>query len=449
MSESVDLKNASILFFLRIVNNTKCREKLTTNKPYEDDNTFFIFLLVIAGLNLVLNGLCVQIFRHPLWKNSAMSSLLKGLSLIEVFFGLSTLLHIVYYFIDITIIFDLNKQVLDGIKEMPSEIYTEAVKGRMYSTVVQCFLQWQMAFWQISRNWSVVLMAAYRYDVVCRPLNHVTLFQQHRVKYMHLLVILLSSIFTLPRAFERNYYICWPAGNIYEPGSKEDDSMKLKSLYHLCYNAIAYFLVQILGPVFCVSVLSFFVIRAIAKRRHFHKNRKQQTLPMRGNAPQKPEKLRPGGDKLVLALCFTFFLMEMPSFFSKIIQSLDDYNVFGKFANVMIYFDSTMNVIVYMLSNPTFRIVFMKIYGPYFKWCKCICGEEQLVELEQDPDKECKAVDTITRIDVAMEGKVLKHRNEMRRKSRDPSRENDASQDIINSHKQVDDIDQFANNIHE
>ncbi|VDL88492.1 unnamed protein product [Schistocephalus solidus] len=233
---------------------------------------------------------------------------------------------------------------------------------------------------QIARNWSVVLLAAYRYDSVCRGIGRVSAFSRVSIRVIMSLVSVTAFLIALPRIFETRTFFCYSNAQIYQ----EEYLLAASPVYQMVFIGITTFVVQSGGPVICVCVLSFFVVRQISLRRKYRRRNqsalyKHASITLKESSddanvnrcvPARPvERSQPSGDKLILALCFTFFVLETPAFFSKILnaylrQNFPLHDVYlSVIANLLIYLDSTFNVFVYMASNPTFRQVTRQVIG--------------------------------------------------------------------------------------
>lgn len=360
-------------YLLYVLTRSGCeKSQIKVDEYNEIFQIYKILVLVIAPINVLLNGISLKIFGHRLWKNSSTSAILKSLSVFEICFGSSLFLH------------TINNKILETYTHLDN--YTTAnltEKERMTSaklvasmTVSQQILSGFLFTFQISRNWSVVLLAAYRYDAICRKLGTVSSFPRERIPWIMTATMILSGLFALPRLFEMKSFICIPTVMIYH----EEPLLAGNLMYQLLYLGIGTFIVQSGGPVLCVCILSFFVIRKIALRRKFRKQN-QRTVFIAANknednsgaaqqtATKVVERKLPSGDKLMLALCFMFFILETPAFFSKILSSYTSANYptldvyISVIANFLIYLDSTANVFVYMGSNPTFRTVAKLMLG--------------------------------------------------------------------------------------
>ena len=122
--------------------------------------------------------------------------------------------------------------------------------------------------------------------------------------------------------------------------------------YSYLYLSTVIFLFQSGVPVFCVGLFSSLVLRVFWERQKF---RSMRQMRQRGSS----------SDKLMIALSVTFFALEMPSFFSKVLSQsnlppiVDSYLV--NISNLCIYVDSTLNIFVYLISNPTFRSASLRV----------------------------------------------------------------------------------------
>ncbi|VDP65143.1 unnamed protein product [Echinostoma caproni] len=413
--------------------------------------------LILGPVNAILNGVCVHIFKHPAWKQSAMSRILKGLSIVELCMGISLFLFAMLYAqnsntvqkTDLIINFT---QTEPNSSLPPSHEAIRKNRDRAFVHTIAWFLSMTvfsrcLVAFQVARNWSVVLLAAYRYDRICRPIGTGTALPRERIPGILIATIALSFVVVLPRVFELGIVICDISGQY-----AGDQVLLLRDpIYQIVYLGIVMFVVQSGGPIICVCVLSAFVIRLIAKRRKIHKMNEQKSarrllsiqhssrarasgqdsgpgLPGDGNGTttsasnlncsnsqenennhknndewNKPASRQPGmnnsenvdrtsnmlaltspidrpspaGDKLIFAVCITFFILETPAFFSKILNPYLEKHYFqldlwlSVIANVLVYLDSTLNAFVYMASNPTFRKV---AYDEFVKYRSRLTG---------------------------------------------------------------------------
>ncbi|CAL8087508.1 unnamed protein product [Calicophoron daubneyi] len=383
-------------FTLFVVNNSlNCRRPVFAEEiPLL--NFYRAAGLLLGPVNAILNGICIHIFRNAAWKKTAMSRILKDLSVIELCMGISLFLH--------ALIFQQNstsnttspdqnnsdQQSLLTQAEKDEEARNTFIKSIAASLLMVVFSRCLLAF-QVTRNWLVVLLAAYRYDKTCRPIGTGTALPPKRIRIILIIVISLSFLVVLPRVFETAFVLCRHDGRFAE----EKPLLLKSSVYQIAYLGVVMFIVQSGGPVICVCVLSAFVIRLIAKRRKIHRLNEQKSARhiltqqqnkqskrgsgqdsqtpetrsslIENNGPAMKQVFRerppPSGDKLIFAVCITFSILETPAFFSKILNPyLEVRNpladlVLSVIANLLIYLDSTMNAFVYMASNPTFRKV--------------------------------------------------------------------------------------------
>ncbi|VDK72982.1 unnamed protein product [Dibothriocephalus latus] len=354
-----------------------CQNETLPTNPYKAIYDVYTYItLVLSPLNVVLNGFSLRIFTHRAWKNSTMSCILKTLSIFETCFGLCLLLH--------TLSHSLLENYVSGSdgNEWLASVFTISTQRRIgiFLMAFHPILSGALFAFQIARNWSVVLLAAYRYDSVCRSIGRVSAFSRVSICVIMSLVLAAAFLIALPRVFETRAFFCYSNAQIYN----EEYLLAASRVYQMVFIGIITFIVQSGGPVICVCVLSFFVVRQISLRRKYRR-RNQSALYHHVSAalkdpsdaananrstPARPvERCQPSGDKLILALCFTFFILETPAFFSKILNAYLRNNFplhdvyLSVIANLLIYLDSTFNVFVYMASNPTFRQVTRLVMG--------------------------------------------------------------------------------------
>ncbi|BHF70664.1 obsolete signal transducer activity [Sparganum proliferum] len=354
-----------------------CQNETLPMNPYKAIYDVYTYItLILSPLNVILNGFSLRIFTHRVWRNSTMSCILKSLSIFETCFGLCLLLH--------TLSHGLLEKYVSGYggKEWLEAVFSISTQRRI-GVLLLAFhpiLSGTLFAFQIARNWSVVLLAAYRYDSVCRSIGRVSAFSRVSIRVIMSSVLVAAFLIALPRVFETRTFFCYPNAQIYH----EEYLLAASPVYQMVFLGIITFVVQSGGPVICVCVLSFFVVRQISLRRQYRRQNqsalyRQVSLTLKKSSedakasrctPARPvERSQPSGDKLILALCFTFFVLETPAFFSKILnaylkQNFPLHDVYlSVIANLLIYLDSTFNVFVYMASNPTFRQVTRLVIG--------------------------------------------------------------------------------------
>ncbi|TNN07575.1 rhodopsin orphan GPCR [Schistosoma japonicum] len=403
---SEDVSYPFILNLFIINKSTTCTEM--ESLPVSGLFSFYRAIgLLLGPLNTLLNGLCVHIFNHSLWKKSVMSRILKGLSIIELGMGLSLFIHALIFSQNSTSshsqqnVFNINNTINNTYTNYDQQIpyqhqfelnYTEtnAYIKTICSFFIMTISSRLLVAFQISRNWSVVLLAAYRYDQICRPIGTPSAFPRERIRYILMIIFSLACFIVIPRIFESGIVVCYISGSV----SNDFPLLINYKLYQILYLGLVMFIVQSGGPVICVCVLSAFIIRIIAKRRRFHRekekrsarnllrrqtmeietnqtnlknninnNNNQIVLQRNSNGLTKDliERPAPSGDKLMFTVCITFFILETPAFFSKILNPYleQDYPLIdltlSVIANLLIYLDSTLNAFIYMASNPLFR----------------------------------------------------------------------------------------------
>uniref|UniRef100_A0A1I8HFG8 G_PROTEIN_RECEP_F1_2 domain-containing protein n=1 Tax=Macrostomum lignano TaxID=282301 RepID=A0A1I8HFG8_9PLAT len=147
------------------------------------------------------------------------------------------------------------------------------------------------ATFQLARNWTLAALSLYRCEAVCRSMARVKLFRKETSVRIVVFIGAMCSLIMLPRLFEAYEAVLWA-------------------------------------------------------RKRF---RETQNMRQRQS----------GTDKLIIMLALTFFVLEMPAFFSKLLFSFKalptDVDVLlSRTANTMITLDSSLNIFIYLFSNPTF-----------------------------------------------------------------------------------------------
>ena len=183
-------------------------------------------------------------------------------------------------------------------------------------------------------------------------LSTLCLPQDGRIFHLLLSIGLLAFVVVFPRFFEAYEVICETdsssiqADSYYNILRLQANPLVENAAYNYFYLSTVVYLLQSGVPVICVGVLSAFVTQALWERQKF---RSAHNMRQQNNS----------SDKLMIALAVTFFVLETPSFFSKVLSQSNLNPVVDallvSISNLCVYVDSTMNIFIYLLSNPTFR----------------------------------------------------------------------------------------------
>nr|ANO39065.1 GCR101 [Schmidtea mediterranea] len=291
-------------------------------------------LLILPILSMVLNGFCLFIFFDKIWRKSTLSILLKYLSATEIAFNFSGFICTITKFIDYPSIGYFSKLFW---------VFVLQVGTFSVSTALIC------------RNWTILHLAAFRFESICRPLSSRKLYTNKYSPRVLWLTYVLAGIFAFPRTFE------------YEPSFCKGELSLNPGLikyhwYEYGYQGSLIFIIQTAAPVAITSVLSFGVMKAIFKMKKFRQSCSKK-FHKKHNAVS--------GDFLMIFICFAFFILEIPSFFSKVLKSylmkhqkFTEDILLATMGNLLVYLDSVINIFVYIISNPTFRERSKNLFQP-------------------------------------------------------------------------------------
>lgn len=319
------MSNISSLFLIDFISD--CHFFTQTNTAYD---IYRYITLILTPLSIVSNCFAFIIFKQPVWKKSVMSKILQTLSVFEMLFNICVL---------------LEASIRPKIDDQHSSLI-----GLIIFIYVMTAAKVLMIVFLIARNWTVVILAAHRYESVCRPVGSCRYIRSDNIKIIFSCIVILSIVIALPRMMETKIEICQPTLSI----TRFVPLFIASRWYLYLHTGLLLFFMQNGGPVILVCLLSSFVLRVIKKMKKLRKS--HLNLNDKGGASQ------PSGDKLIVILCAAFFVLETPAFFSKILHHYFEFQGYtqlnmhiGLLANTLIYLDSIINIAVYVISNPTFR----------------------------------------------------------------------------------------------
>lgn len=283
-------------------------------------------LLVLPIISIILNGFCLFIFFDAIWKKSILSTLLKYLSATEIVFNFSGFLYGITKFID-----------------YPSISYF----SKVFWVLVLQIGTFMVATSLICRNWTILHLAAYRFESICRPLSSRKIYTDIFTYKILWATYLVAALIAFPRTFEYESSFCKGSLNL-KPG------LLKYHWYEYGYQGSFIFIVQTGSPVIITSILSMAVLRVIMKMKKYRQSMSRKSQKTNNTV---------SSDVLMIFICFSFFMLETPSFFSKVLSSyliktgkiVEDI-LLATMANLLVYLDSVINIFVYIMSNPTFRM---------------------------------------------------------------------------------------------
>lgn len=320
--------NISIVTF---IDNCSACQETTDEMPVI--YTYITFVMVVV--NILGNIFAVVILSDPVWNKSVLTTILKAISYFEIFFNLLMFIS-----------------MLCQMTEPLKPFLTFGLGAVATVEVLLLICDALIIGFQMARNWSVTILALFRYDMVCRSktvrrgINDASFFSNDILPGVFICLILFCVGLAIPRIFEETPMICSHSAVI----CYYTMYLRQYNLFQYGYLGVVMFVFQSGGPIIITSCVSLLVIHKI---QYQHKLRNRQGLAS-SNRFQKSQR-NPG--TLVLAVCITFMVLEFPSFFSKLAFFVFENRSIhlGVIPNLLIYLDSSLNLLIYLVSNKTFR----------------------------------------------------------------------------------------------
>uniref|UniRef100_A0A1I8I3X8 G_PROTEIN_RECEP_F1_2 domain-containing protein n=1 Tax=Macrostomum lignano TaxID=282301 RepID=A0A1I8I3X8_9PLAT len=306
-------------------------ELLNSQQQHHYPDPLEVVIILLSLFNAAANGFSFSIFRNKAFNKSIMSVLLLGLSIFEVTFQLG---QAGYYGVNL----------LRGCCLPPMRSRAVAIAISVFAGTSR-----QMsATFQLARNWTLAALSLYRCEAVCRSMARVKLFRKETSVRIVVFIGAMCSLIMLPRLFEAYEAVCYHAESQFYivKTTSPFPPVMFNDWYKKFYLSACLFILQSGGPTITVLICSAFVLKVLWARKRF---RETQNMRQRQS----------GTDKLIIMLALTFFVLEMPAFFSKLLFSFKalptDVDVLlSRTANTMITLDSSLNIFIYLFSNPTF-----------------------------------------------------------------------------------------------
>ncbi len=194
-------------------------------------------------------------------------------------------------------------------------------------------------------------IAVYRCELIARATNKKLdlIFKTNsRVVLIWIIALFILTIAAIPRGFEKGLVIEEICGTEVLYGIPEFKMLLMSfSAYRLFYRGLFLFIVQSGGPVLCVMIMSFLIIRKL--RSHIEKCRDPARRSRRANA-----------NRMVISVCIIFILLEMPAFVTKFIEAIRENDfllirILGIISNISTTLESFSIYWAFILSNKEFR----------------------------------------------------------------------------------------------
>lgn len=317
--------------FFQVVDNCSVNSNTSLFLSKNSQDIYQLISIVLLSVNSFANCFALHIFSKFLWHMPIlMNQILARFSFIELFFQMNLLLFYLGEFLKID-------EVLISLRLVPPVVM---------DALFRCIYLFSVGF-LIARNSWVILLAFHRFECICYPLSTKRYVTSENINYYFIGIVASAVLIAFPRMFEQSYTYCIQTGDVVNI----TEALGNIYLYRIVYLNVFVFLIQIGIPLLSVNILSILMLRKIRQSLNF---RRSSTT-----ATQKKKSF--AADKLVVAICVTFFTFEIPSFFSKlfhnshIISNVDVNYHLAFLANISIYVDSSMNLLIYLVSNRIFR----------------------------------------------------------------------------------------------
>ena len=210
---------------------------------------------------------------------------------------------------------------------------------------------------QMTRNWTIAGVAAYRCELIVKGTSRRTglIFQsRQQVLRYWLIFVAILGFSAIPRAFEYSYTISETCGDSPTYSLTEISPLLLKfPLYQVLYRTCFLFIVQSGGPVITTLIMSAVLLRKLKIHNEHHRGRRHQS--------------RASANRMVAAAVITFILLEMPTFFTKIINAIPQVDFattifLGIGSNVCTTLESFAIFWGFIISNRDFRKRLFKLF---------------------------------------------------------------------------------------
>uniref|UniRef100_A0A1I8GKW1 G_PROTEIN_RECEP_F1_2 domain-containing protein n=1 Tax=Macrostomum lignano TaxID=282301 RepID=A0A1I8GKW1_9PLAT len=301
----------------------------------------------LCVFNALANGLSMAVFLNRSFARSPACLLLTGLSLFETIFQLCQALYLA-----------VGLSLVRCHLPLPGPGLPLLLAGLAAAT-----RQGSVAF-QLARNWTLAGLSFHRFEAVCRHgVGRKLLAKSRCIPALAGCGVACAAV-ALPRLFEAQELVCQLPGEqrrFVLSGPVPFGPVFHSRLYQLLYLSACLFLLQSGGPVLVVTVCSARVLRTQCIALHpFSITGAVGAAAIRES--RNLRRRRAGTDKLIVTLALTFFVLEMPAFFSKLLFAFralpaEAEVTLSRWSNFLITLDSSMNIFIYLVSNPTYLLV--------------------------------------------------------------------------------------------
>ena len=244
--------------------------------------------------------------------------------------------------------------------------YTGWLKG--YSSLKPYFIVYLFPTILLTKTaaiWVIVLVAVNRYIIVCLPLRASQWCSVSKVKIQLAVVLIAAVLCNIPKFAETRvaYYTTYSQSNDTMHVANETFTRfgEVRLFYHV-YDKIFLLIFLLVLPILVLSVITIRLITAMKAHRRMQ-------LEMQSGSQQNDSNVT----FALVIVVIVFIACQVPTFFHYVLWDVLPFKDrlcggflfhFGPIINVLVTLNSSINFLIYIIANKTFRDVLMvKVCG--------------------------------------------------------------------------------------